>query len=228
MVGIDGPSISLRFPRRVAYLSWEVVLDGYGRKTWIVSLVDGTLRCPIFHAAMVIEAKQHLSGAGLGFAFAEIDAQLIPFEDESFDAILANHMLYHVPDRERALLQIHRVLRSKGRFYAATNGRNHLRELKELIAKFDSDALSYFDRESFNLENGATELSRWFAEVKLKRRDGALVVTEAMPLVEYAKSFRRFSYDALDELQAYVEGEIRSKGAVRITTATGLFAAVKR
>jgi ubiquinone/menaquinone biosynthesis C-methylase UbiE len=57
------------------------------------------------------------------------DAQAVPFAPASFDVVLANHMLYHVPDRDRALGEIHRVLRPGGQVYAATNGRRHLAEL---------------------------------------------------------------------------------------------------
>ena len=41
--------------------------------------------------------------------FEEIDAQSIPFEDETFDAVIANHMLYHVPDRPKAIGRNKRV-----------------------------------------------------------------------------------------------------------------------
>jgi len=38
------------------------------------------------------------------------DAQALPFADHSFDAIIANHMLYHVPNRPAAYAEFCRVL----------------------------------------------------------------------------------------------------------------------
>ena len=53
----------------------------------------------------------------------------LPFEADTFDAVVANHMLYHVPDRAQALAEMQRVLKPGGQVYLATNGLAHLREL---------------------------------------------------------------------------------------------------
>ena len=50
-------------------------------------------------------------------SFEKIDIQSIPFEDNSFDMIIANHMLFHVPDLNKALLEVKRVLKERGYFY---------------------------------------------------------------------------------------------------------------
>ena len=60
------------------------------------------------------------------FAFRQIDIQDIPFPDETFDAVIANHMLYHVPDLCKALSEVSRVLKEGGRFYCSTNGNGGL------------------------------------------------------------------------------------------------------
>jgi ubiquinone/menaquinone biosynthesis C-methylase UbiE len=72
-------------------------------KGWDVTLSD-------FSPGMLQEAQQNLRGSRRPFAFAVIDAQAIPYEDESFDGVIANHMLFHVPDRPRAFVEIRRVL----------------------------------------------------------------------------------------------------------------------
>ena len=65
-----------------------------------------------------------------GIDAREGDAQDLPFGDESFDVVAALWMLYHVPDVDRALAEIRRVLRPGGLFVAVTNGDGHLADLR--------------------------------------------------------------------------------------------------
>jgi SAM-dependent methyltransferase len=60
-------------------------------------------------------------------SYAVAEAQMLPFEDSSFDVVLANHMLYRVPDRRAAFAEIARVLRPGGRLHCSTNGRRATR-----------------------------------------------------------------------------------------------------
>jgi SAM-dependent methyltransferase len=43
-----------------------------------------------------------------------VDIEAMPFADASFDLVLANHVLEHVPDDLRAVREVHRVLRRGG------------------------------------------------------------------------------------------------------------------
>lgn len=162
---------------------------------------------------------------GVAVAAACADAQAIPCPDASFDLVVANHMLYHVPDRPRAFAEIRRVLRPGGRFYAATNGTNHLAELLALAAGASSaDALPLPTR-AFALDNGAAELAPHFAAVTLDRYDDALVITEAAPLLDYIRSMRAFP--TLDEprLAAAIDAQLARDGAIRVAKETGMFVA---
>ena len=98
---------------------------------WDITLTD-------FSPGMVEKAQENLRDSGRPFAFNIVDAQYVPYDDDSFDVVVANHMLYHVPDRAKVLNEIHRVLQPGGRLYASTVGDNHLRELDEMIARFDA------------------------------------------------------------------------------------------
>jgi SAM-dependent methyltransferase len=139
-------------------------------------------------------------------------------------------MLYHVPDRARALAEIRRVLRPHGHFYATTVGQAHLRELHELAERFDPRLKAWGGPAalSFKLENGGAELSRSFAHVALRQYEDSLVVTEAAPLVAFV-----LSEDAngalLDDRRAeftrFVEQELKLHGALHITKDSGMFVA---
>jgi len=192
---------------------------------WEITLSD-------FSSRMLQEARRNLCDSQRRFEFEVVDAQAIPFEDESFDAVIANHMLYHVPDRAKVFSEIHRVLRLGGRFYASTIGRAHMRELHELLSKFDPDAGPWGGRpsEPFLLENGLDQIAQWFSRVTPQRYEDALVITEADPLVAYALSTPAKSIlvgDRLAEFIKYVEQELALHGAIRITKDSGIFEAFR-
>mgnify|MGYP001172912111 CR=1 FL=1 len=98
---------------------------------WKVTLTD-------LSPGMLADAETALS-RHRPFIFRQADAQDLSFPNASFDAVLANHMLYHVPDRPRALSELQRVLRPRGRLYAATHGAGHLKELQELLREYSED-----------------------------------------------------------------------------------------
>ncbi|PSQ10516.1 hypothetical protein BRC93_09290 [Halobacteriales archaeon QS_5_70_15] len=98
------------------------------RVPWTVHVTDAS-------AGMVVEAQGHVheAGDGLDLGFAVCDAASLPYRPRRFDAVTANHMLYHVPDRRRALREIRRVLRPGGYLFATTNGEAHMRAVREVM-----------------------------------------------------------------------------------------------
>jgi SAM-dependent methyltransferase len=186
-------------------------------KGWHVTLTDLSL-------GMVADARRSLGADHSRWLFTSADAQSIPFATGSFDAVIANHMLHHLPERDRAFAEIKRVLRPGDRLYASTVGHSHLRELSTMLAQANLERLSSWG-EAFCLENGAEQLERWFGDVDLRRYEDALVITEAEPLLAYVKS----SGIALDEermlgfTQAVCQ-ELATHGAIRVTKDSGIFA----
>ena len=65
-----------------------------------------------FSAAMVAQARQRLPA----LTFREGDAEALPFEAGSFDAVVMNFGLLHLARPDAALADAHRVLRPGGRY----------------------------------------------------------------------------------------------------------------
>jgi len=183
-------------------------------------------------AGMLNDAKAKLNNAGLNATFLEIDAQSISYESDTFDAVIANHVLYHVPDISRALSEIRRVLKPSGYFYAATNGQNHLRELRELVKTFDPDINFENWRNPFTLENGLDQLSRFFTDIDVRRHHDSLAITRTKPLVDYVLSTMSTALDILVgrkliEFENLIEGKLSQDGIIEIGKDSGMFVARK-
>jgi SAM-dependent methyltransferase len=192
---------------------------------WDVTLSD-------FSPGMVRQARHNLDAQAGRFHFAVVDAQALPFAGERFDAVIANHMLYHVPDRARALGEMRRVLRPGGRLYASTVGRAHLREIRELLRRFDPAVLSWGEPAlgPFLLENGGDEIARDFVRLAVHRYADALAVTEAEPLVAFVASTDAegtLTGERLAQFTDFVQQELAEQGAIHITKDSGLFEAVR-
>jgi SAM-dependent methyltransferase len=203
-------------------------------KNWAITLSDAS-------PGMVAEAEARLEPDGR-FEFRVADVRDLPFEEGRFDAVVANHMLYHVPDRERAFSEITRVLAPGGTLYAATNGERTQGEMGWMQQILDpsrpTNGYYFGNLLEFSLENGAVQLSPWFSEVTLHRYEDALDVTEVKPLVEYllsgsaADTAARELDDAefgrrVADLTERLETELSSRGVIHITKDAGLFIARK-
>jgi len=191
---------------------------------WQVTLSD-------FSPGMLADCRENLAGCDHPFAFEIIDAQQISRPDASLDVVIANHMLYHIPDRQQALIEIRRVLKPGGLLFTSTVGENHMHELDDLarraIPDWKTNGLVFAI--DFTLENGAGELAVWFEDIRLERYQDSLVVSEAEPIVAYVFSGRRSHLGAerRADFLRFVEQEIQRSGAIRISKDSGMFIARK-
>ena len=90
-----------------------------------------------FSRGMLLDARQNLSVILPHLTYCNMDIQTISFRDSSFDLVIANHMLYHVPDRNKAFSEVYRVLKPDGILFASTTWIPHLQELRELTERVD-------------------------------------------------------------------------------------------
>ena len=191
---------------------------------WNITLSD-------LSAGMLDAAWRNLVVTGRAFQFREIDAQSIPFDDETFDAVIANHMLYHVPDRTKAIEEVRRVLKPGGHLIATTVGGNHMKQMNDWLARVSGGKLSGMFSLPFVLENGAEQLEKFFPAITLSRYEDRLIVTEVEPIVAYIRSGFSAS-DLLEEELAGLQLDLKKvllkeKGRILISKDSGLFEAIK-
>ncbi len=188
----------------------ESVLDvGCGNGNYVAELARRDHRGPV----VALDQSYGMLTTVATTARTRADAQALPFPDGAFDVVLAIHMLYHVPDWNRAIDELRRVLRPGGIALVLTNFTAHLRELYDLFGR-DLGV-------PFAVENGRGELERAFATVELHETRGVLEIDDIEPVRAYVESMM-VEVDLDDGLQRTADVLARD-GVVRVQTACGLF-----
>jgi len=189
---------------------------------WEVILSD-------FSPGMTAKARSNLAPAGHPCHFCQIDAQAIPFPAAVFDVVIANHMLYHLPDRAQALAEMRRVLKPGGVLFAALSGDAHMAELDELLHQVTphlGHPRNERELSGITLETAAAEFVPWFTAVSVRSyTPNGLAVTEIEPVIAYIRSMHaasRASATDLERLRQHIAAEIAAHGAMHITRSTGL------
>ena len=157
---------------------------------------DGTIsRCSRFvlsdfSEGMLNKAKETLHDYD-GIEYRVIDIQDIPFADHRFDIVIANMMLYHVPDLQKGLREVRRVLKTGGVFYCATYGENGM--MGYISSLFADDRIQQHVNNNFTLQNGEEKLKAVFSDVRKLQYEDALQVTDVGDMVDYICSLTGMS-----------------------------------
>ncbi|MBY7007111.1 methyltransferase domain-containing protein [Clostridium botulinum] len=186
-----------------------------------------------FSPNMLKCAKNNLENLDCKFKYKKINAEDIPYDDESFDVVIAEHMLYFVTDIEKALSEIKRVLKPNGIFYVTTNSCNSMIELNKLAEKFDPnlDINNNGLSSRFDLENGEKMLKKYFNNIESEILEGKIILDKAEPVVSYKASTIQGNSILVgkkrEEFTKYLEKYIEENKNIEITTKAGIFKASK-
>ena len=179
---------------------------------------------------MLADAKNEI-GDKPEFQYAVIDAQKIPFADDTFDLVIANHMLFYCDDISKALSEIHRVLKPGASLVCSTYSKRHMREITDLVQSFNSNIVLSSTNlyERFGLDNGKQILSKFFSDVTCKKYHDAIEIPESTPIISYILSCHgnqnEFLLNHYQEFKQYVEQKV--KDGFYITKDAGFFTATK-
>ena len=179
-----------------------------------------------FSQGMLDSARARI-GEHHGLSYRVVNIMDIPYEAGSMDVVIANMMLYHVPDIDCALAEVRRVLKPGGVFYCATYGENSIMTwLNGLFSGFDIDIRM---NTAFTLQNGESMLLKRFDSVERFDYPDAFEITDTDDLVSYVLSMtamanlsklpREAVYDVL-------EAEKRA-GIIHIPKEYGMFASMR-
>lgn len=168
------------------------------------------------------------------FLYKVMDGQALELKSKSMDFVIANHVLFYMKDLKKALEEVNRVLKVNGTFYCSAYGKNHMKEITELVQEFDSrirlsDVNLY---EQFGLENGEQRLKQVFAVVEFRTYKDGLIVDKAEPLIDYVLSCHGNQRELLDghtdEFKRFLMDKIKRHGSIQITKEAGVFICKKK
>lgn len=183
---------------------------------------------------MIRDAKRNITNSGLAqynFSYNTTDCCNIPYPDNSFDIVIANHVLFYCNPVTKAVNEIHRVLKSGGRLICSTYSNRHMQEINQLVSDFDSRIVLSADRlyTIFGLDNGCQLLNNDFKQIEKKIYKDSLIVDKAEPLIEYIMSCHgnqnQYLLDRYSSFKNFVSD--RLSRPMHITKEAGIFVCTK-
>ena len=178
---------------------------------------------------MIKDATRNIGEDDKRFTYEIMDAHRLYKLDDSFDVVIANHVLFYCDDLDMVCREIKRVLKPGGTFICSTYSSRHMKEISELVKEFDDrielSAGHLYER--FGKENGKQILGKYFKNVEWNQYEDELFVPTAEPVVEYVLSCHgnqnRYIVDRYKEFVSYVKQ--KTDNGFYITKDAGVFIA---
>ena len=180
---------------------------------------------------MLRDARRAIGTEDGRFSFRSFDCHRIPYGEEQFDLVIANHVLFYCQDVQVVCREVKRVLKPSGRFVCSTYGQEHMKEVSRLVQEFDEKIVLSADKlyEKFGKQNGDELLEESFAKVEWQQYQDCLVVTEPEPLISYVLSCHgnqgQYIGEKYNDFRAFVKK--KTAEGFRITKDAGVFICAK-
>ncbi len=180
---------------------------------------------------MLRDARREIGREDVAFSYVVCECEDIPFGDNTFDIVIANHVLFYCDDIQNACREIRRVLKPGGKLIAGTYGRQHMIEVSRLALEFDDRIVLAAENlyQRFGKENGTQILKDFFEEVEWRQYVDSLEIKEAEPLISYVLSCHgnqnQYIAHRYKEFRTFMKRKLA--GGFHITKDAGIFLAKK-
>lgn len=170
------------------------------------------------------------------------DASRLPLADDAAEAVLAMHMLYHLPDIVAGIEELARVTRPGGLLIASTNVEDDKHELDELWATATGEVLDVSEgprrvklSETFSLDAGAELIDTMFGQIHVTELKGVIEVDCPDPILAHLQSYESWAqqvgvpFDAvMERVHQRLNRKIERDGFFEVTTRQGILSTVLR
>ena len=175
---------------------------------------------------MIASAKNTL-GEHTNISYRIADIEAIPYESGLFDGVIANMMLYHVPDLDKGLSEVKRVMSDKGYFYCATYGENGI--VPYIAGLLREYGVQDTTNKNFTLQNGYDILKKHFSAVQRFDYEDSLAITDIDDMLDYIYSLKNMSSVAelaREDIKAVLEKNMVD-GVLSVPKENGMFVCQK-
>lgn len=209
-------------------LLWETNIHRLprGLTLWLTDYSEGMLA----QTKKVLEAHaEELKEKEITVRFAVADADQLQISEREFDRVIANHMLYHVENRDACLKVIRGLLKKNGILLCTTVGQNHMKELHDLVTEFDPaiEMPLHSITNRFSLQNGAAQLQKYFRKVTRDDYPCDLKVNDPDAIYDYVYSYPGNAAVILDrkgnQFRKLIADKMSPEGSYFIHKETGIF-----
>lgn len=165
------------------------------------------------------------------FQYSVFNAQKIPFADNTFDLVIANHMLFYCDDIPKALQEVQRVLKPGATFTCSTYSQKHMHEITDLVQNYNANIVLSSTKlyERFGLDNGRQILKPYFKDISCHKYQDAIELSDSMPIISYILSCHgnqnSILLDHYQDFKQYVEKQVED--GFHITKDAGFFSCKK-
>lgn len=182
-------------------------------------------------AGMVEEAVTRCTQLPFGsLTGRQAEATAMPFENDSFDMVIAMHMLYHLPDPAAGIAEMFRVLKPGGFLAVTTNGAGNMLGIYELTTVFGSEP---FDPSAavFGYDKAKELMRARFGNVTFSQHPAHMRITDPEDVFLALTSYPPGDGASEAELDAFRKAIAaafeRGKGVLEVEKETGLFVSRK-
>lgn len=175
---------------------------------------------------MIFSAKNTL-GEHTNVSYGIADVEAIPYESGLFDRVIANMMLYHIPDLDKGLSEVKRVMSDDGYFYCATYGENGI--IPYIAGLLREYGVRDTTNKNFTLQNGYDILKKHFSVVQRFDYEDSLAVTDIDDMLDYIYSLKNMSSVAelaREDIKAVLEKNTVD-GVLNVPKENGMFVCQK-
>jgi len=183
-----------------------------------------------FSEGMIEKIKSKINHSNIKFEVADIEQ--LPYDDNTFDLVMAHHVIYHSSDKDKAISELKRVTKPGGTISITSNSEKHMLNVYTISHSIDNNYSMVRNIDGFTEEDADKILPKHFSKFDKKIYEDLLKVTDPDFMLEYIKSTTEprkmdLKESFYDEWAKIVKDEVDEKGFFGILKRSPHFICIK-
>lgn len=187
---------------------------------------DSQILMTDFSDGMIEKAKSKVKFENIKFETAEIEN--LSYNDNSYDLVMAHHVIYHASNKDNALSELKRVVKPDGHVSITTNSKKHMQNVYTISHSIDENFSMVRNIDGFTEEDAEIQLPKYFSKTTKLIYEDLLKVTDLDIMIGYLKSTTEprkmdLKDNFYEQFANIVKKEIQEKGYFGILKRSPLF-----